>query len=71
MATIRNVYASNNAISLSDAAADNAILYRMPQNVVLVGYTYVAEYVGGSIDSETFNLNSSTGQVGSGTGDFC
>jgi hypothetical protein len=71
--TIRTVYASNNAISLSDAAADNAILYRMPQNVVLVGYTYVAEYEAAttSIVSETFNLNSSTGQIGSGTGDFC
>jgi hypothetical protein len=43
----------------------------MPQNVVLVGYTYVAEYDGSGTTSETYNINSSTGQIGSGTGDFC
>jgi len=43
----------------------------MPQNILITGYTYVAETSGGSIDSETFNINSSTGVVGSGTGDFC
>ncbi len=71
MATIRTVYASSAALSLADASLDGAILYRMPQNVPLVGYTHVAEYSLGSISSETYNINSSTAQVGSGTGNFC
>jgi hypothetical protein len=56
---------------LADAATDGAILYRMPQDILLTGYSFVAEELGGMIISETFNLNSSTGQVGTGTGDFC
>jgi len=71
MTTIRTVRSSNNDISLSDASINGAALYRMPQNILITGYTYVAETSGGNIDSETFNINSSTGVVGSGTGDFC
>ena len=71
MTTIRTVKSSNNDISLSDASINGAALYRMPQNTLITGYTYVAETSGGSIDSETFNINSSTGVVGSGTGNFC
>jgi hypothetical protein len=43
----------------------------MPQDILLTGYTYVAEELGGIIVSETFNLDSTTGEVGTGTGDFC
>ena len=71
MTTTRTVRSSNNDISLSDASINGAALYRMPQNILITGYTYVAETSGGNIDSETFNINSSTGVVGSGTGNFC
>lgn len=71
LTTIRVVRSSANNISLSDASIDGAALYRMPQNVLITGYTYVGEYDGNSITSEIFNINTNTGVVGSGTGEFC
>jgi hypothetical protein len=74
MNTLRLVYASNNATTLDDAAADNAVLYRTPQGTPLIGFNYVAEYdgtLGGNIVSNTYTINSSTGAVGSDTGFAC
>jgi hypothetical protein len=43
----------------------------MPQNVLITGYTFVGEYDGSSVTGQIYNINSSTGIVGSGTGEFC
>jgi hypothetical protein len=53
------------------AGAAGYALYRMPQNILVTGYTYVAEYDGSTTVGFTLNLNSSTGVVGSSTGDQC
>jgi len=71
LTTIRVVRSSANNISLADASIDGAALYRMPQNILITDYTFVGEYDGSSITGEIYNINSITGVVGSGTGDFC
>mgnify|MGYP000232583073 CR=1 FL=1 len=72
LTTIRTVKSVNNSATLAGAAG--YALYRMPQNqliTALVAYTHVAEYDGTATVGFTYTLNSSTGVVGSSTGDEC
>jgi len=71
---IRTVKSVNNSTTLVGAAG--SALYRMPQNTLVTGYTYVAECdgvapPGGVTTSNNYTLNSSTGVVGSDTGYSC
>jgi len=66
---IRTVKSVNNSTTLVDAAG--YALYRMPQNTLITGYTYVAEYDGFTTVSNNYTLDSTTGVVGSDTGYAC
>ncbi len=68
---IRIVKSTNNATGL--AGAVGYALYREPQNTLITGYTHVAEWDGVEETTTTpnYNLNSTTGVVGSSTGYTC
>jgi len=68
---IRLVKSVNNATGL--AGAVGYALYREPQNTLITGYTHVAEWDGVEETTTTpnYNLNSTTGVVGSSTGYTC
>ena len=68
---IRTVKSVNNSTNL--AGAVGYALYRMPQNTLITGYTHVAEWdtVELTTISSNYNLNSTTGVVGSSTGYTC
>ena len=71
LTTIRIVKSVNNATGL--AGAVGYALYREPQNTLITGYTHVAEWDGVEETTTTpnYNLNSTTGVVGSSTGYTC
>jgi len=66
---IRTVRASNDSPNLG--AAVGAALYRMPQNVLITGYTYVAEDDGFTTTSSIYEISTFTGVVGSDTLSGC
>jgi hypothetical protein len=69
--TIRTVKSTNNATGL--AGAVGSALYRMPQNTLITGFTRVAQWDStlNTTLSSIYNLNSTTGVVGSDTGYEC
>ena len=71
MTVIRNVYSTNDSATLGGAVG--YALYRLPQQILITGYTYVAEYdpLTTSIISNVFNLDVGTGVVGADTGYAC
>jgi hypothetical protein len=69
MSVLRTVSATNNSTNL--AGAVGAALYRQPQNILVTGYDFVGEYDGFSVVGDVYNLNSSTGVVGSTTSISC
>jgi hypothetical protein len=56
----RSVRTSNNDISLADASTNSAALYRMPQDELLTGYTYVRD----AISNNIYDIGSIDGVVG-------
>jgi hypothetical protein len=66
---LRTVRASNDSPNLG--AAVGAALYRMPQNVLITGYTYVAEDDGFSPTSNIYEISTFTGVVGNDTTQGC
>ena len=69
--TIRTVKSTNNSTDL--AGAVGYALYRMPQNILITGFTHVAQWdtIEETTISNNYNLNSTTGVVGSSTGYTC
>jgi hypothetical protein len=55
----RTVRTTNNDTDLATALANGAALYRMPQNVLLTGFSFARMQSGGN----TYSINSTTGVV--------